>query len=338
MKGNEKSITLPIRIHQIHIADMLKYLIIPLSDDAASFCHYERKTIVGNMIPIDTLRNAIFWAMKENLTVQFLYPDREIPEEYKQEIDSIYHAKIVNAKCCDEKLVQEADILVFDGWTGTDEELFTSGKTYVIRTAKEDLFRNEARLKRILEKADRLVAVITDVDKFTDEDFDRYQTLLNSLIPAIVEGYSKGHAMQFNLLTDRMLLSSMNNCNAGWESITFAPDGKFYVCPAFYLDGSESVGDLATGLEIKNPQLYRIDHAPICRICDAYQCRRCIWINRNTTLEVNTPSHEQCVMAHIERNASKKLLDSIRKLGEFLPGKSIKTIDYIDPFETLNKK
>ena len=97
---------------------------------------------------------------------------------------------------------------------------------------------------------------------------------------------------------------------------------------------SFSVGNIEDGLDIKNPQLYRLDHAPICRNCDAYQCKRCIWLNRATTCEVNIPSHEQCVVAHLERNASRVLLNNIRKHGRFLPEKGeIKEIEYLDPFE-----
>lgn len=71
-----------------------------------------------------------------------------------------------------------------------------------------------------------------------------------------------------------------------------------------------------------------------CVNCDAYQCKRCIWLNRKTTCEVNTPSHEQCVVAHLERNASRVLLNNIRKHESFLPEKEeIKEIDYLDPFE-----
>ena len=133
----------------------------------------------------------------------------------------------------------------------------------------------------------------------------------------------------------------MNNCNAGWENITLAPDGKFYVCPAFYQSDSQTtiedkalaIGDLQNGLDIKNPQLYKLSHAPLCRNCDAYQCKRCVWLNRKTTFEVNTPSHEQCVVAHLERNASRKLLQSIRKHGEFIPEVDIKEINYLDPFD-----
>lgn len=57
-------------------------------------------------------------------------------------------------------------------------------------------------------------------------------------------------------------------------------------------------------------------------------------MNRKTTLEVNTPSHEQCVVAHLERNASRKLLIDIRKHGKFMSAsEDIKEIDYLDPFD-----
>jgi CXXX repeat peptide maturase len=132
-----------------------------------------------------------------------------------------------------------------------------------------------------------------------------------------------------------MMLTEMNNCNAGDTTITLAPNGKFYICPAFYYnDENDNVGNIENGLDIKNKQLYKLDHAPICRKCDAWQCRRCTWLNRKTTLEVNTPSHEQCVAAHLERNASRNLMLSLRSKGTFLPDKEeIKELTYLDPFE-----
>lgn len=316
---------------------MLKYLIIPLADDSVSFCHYERGNKSDGLIDIDTLKKAIFWAMTENLNVQFVYPDKEIPSAYKAVVETIDHAKIVGSHCEDKVLTDEADIVVFDGWNDLDAFKCQSGKSYVVRTDKADLFDNADVIKSLFPKLDRLVVVITDIDKFKEHDFEKYDAFLNDLIPVVKEEYGKGHSLHFNLLTDRMLLDKMNNCNAGDETITLAPDGKFYICPAFYLDGSKAVGDPVTGLDIKNRQLYRLDHAPICRKCDAWQCRRCVWLNRKTTLEVNTPSHEQCVVAHIERNASRRLLDEIRTLGEFLPENEIKEIDYLDPFEIIKQ-
>ncbi len=154
----------------------------------------------------------------------------------------------------------------------------------------------------------------------------------------VVALYVDGKMPQLNLLTDRMMLTKMNNCGAGDTSITLASDGKFYACPAFYLSNNGyDIGSLEDGLYIKNPQLYCLNHAPICRHCDAWQCKRCIWLNNKTTLEMNTPSHEQCIISHLERNASRQLLIELRKHGSFLPEhKAIGKIDYLDPFENKN--
>ena len=313
---------------------MLQYLIILLDDTSTSYCHYENNRREAKLIPLDTLRQGIRFAMVENLMIQFVYPDYELPQEYKDEIETIDHSKIVSSLCEDKPLVDEADVVVFHDWTGLNYYAFDNDKAYVLRTSKADLFDRYQFLKGVLPKVARLNVVITDVETFGDADFETYKQVLATLSAEVERLYVEGKSPQLNLLTDRMMLSAMNNCNAGWENITLAPDGKFYVCPAFYHEQVYDIGALEEGLDIKNPQLYRLDHAPICRHCDAYQCKRCIWLNRKTTLEVNTPSHEQCVVAHLERNASRELLTNIRKHGTFLPEQEeIKNIDYLDPFD-----
>ena len=174
---------------------------------------------------------------------------------------------------------------------------------------------------------------------FSDEDVDTYRDVLSQMAAMVKREYLEGHPIQFNLLTDRMMLTEMNNCGAGDSAITLAPDGHFYICPSFYYDRDDrfDVGNLATGLKIPNQQLYKLQYAPICRRCDAFQCHRCVWLNRRTTLEVNTPSHQQCVVSHIERNASRALLQSIREEGEFLPDTEIEEINHLDPFEIVTK-
>ena len=186
----------------------------------------------------------------------------------------------------------------------------------------------------MLSKTPRLNIVITDVESFTDEDFETYKNILAELAKYVEEFYMSGKSVQLNVLTDRIMLSQMNNCGAGDTSITLAPNGKFYICPAFYYDDeTDSVGDLEHGLNIKNQQLYKLEYAPICRRCDAWQCKRCIWLNRKTTLEENTPSHEQCVLGYLERNASREMLQNIRRHGTFMPDTEINEIDYLDPFD-----
>lgn len=330
---------------------MVEYLVILLDDTSVSYCHYSNDKILHNLIPIDVLKQGIKYAMLENLTIQFVYPEYTLPEEYNDVIETIDHCKIVPSTFEDKSLRDDADVIVFNDWIEFDVFHFTSTQSYILRTSKTDFFEKYQFLYGVLEKAGRLNVVLTDVDTFNEDDFDKYQKVLVSLSKKIEELFVQGKSPQLNLLTDRLLLGEMNNCNAGVSNVTIAPDGNFYICPAFYnlpvVDGNEmtlddicqkgfSIGSLHDGFDLKNPQLYRIDHAPICRNCDAFQCKRCIWLNRKTTCEVNTPSHEQCVVAHLERNASRDLLANIRKHGAFLPEKEITELDYLDPFDKLN--
>lgn len=319
------------------LANMLKYLIIQLDNTSVSFCHYNTEHTKINLIPLDVLEDAIFWAMKENLTVQFLYPNYTLPSDYQKAISGMFHADIVSSTCEDAELRSRADVVVFDSLASIQYYPFSSEQSYVFRSTLNELIENSMMIGSILPNVSRINIVVTDVSSFIKENQLKYEAFLTNISHKIAEEYQRDHGVQLNVLTDRILLDNMNNCNAGVESITLCPDGKFYICPAFYNDTADrySVGNLKDGLDIKNSQLYRIDHAPICRICDAFHCRRCVWLNRKMTLEVNTPSHEQCVMAHIERNASRMLLSHIRKIGQFLPGKEIPELTYLDPFDKL---
>lgn len=312
---------------------MLKYLVVLLDDTSPSYCYYENEKAECSLITLEDLKAGILFAMKENLLIQFIYPAYELPQEYKEVIYTIDHTNIVSSSCEDTVLLTNADVVVFEDWSGMDIYDFKEDGVYLIRTTKNDFFEHYLFLQRPLAMADRVNVVITDIETFDEDDFDKYKKVLAILSGKVEALYLKGKSPQLNLLTDRMMLEKMNNCNAGCESVILAPNGKFYICPAFYLDGSVNVGDLKTGLDIKNPQLYRLDHAPICRNCDAYQCKRCVWLNRKTTFEVNTPSHEQCVVAHLERNTGRELLYNVREYGEFLPNIDIKEIKYLDPFD-----
>lgn len=322
---------------------MLKYLVILLDDTSTSYCHYENEKTEHNLISLENLKAGILFAMKENLMIQFIYPNYELPQEYKDIIHTIDHTDIISSLCEDNTLQDKANVVVFDDWTGMDIYRFKENSVCLIRTSKNDFFERYLFLQRPLSKVSRVNVVITDIETFNESDFKKYREILAMLSKNIETLYLKGKSPQLNLLTDRLMLEKMNNCNAGWENVTLAPDGKFYVCPAFYLANDEedyglgksifSIGDLNDGLEIKNPQLYKLSHAPLCRNCDAYQCKRCVWLNRKTTFEVNTPSHEQCVVAHLERNASSELLHNIRKHGEFLPNVAIDEIEFLDPLD-----
>lgn len=315
---------------------MLQYLVILLDDTSTSYCLYENTKRVPRLISPDDLKAGIRFAMKQNLMIQYVYPSYDLPQSHKDLIHSMDHNTFIPAEASSR---EDADVLVFNKWDDFLHFPFEASQAVcVLRTDKKQWFDRYAEAIPLLPKLKRLNVVLTDVETFDAQDVEKYKDSLTILSKTLKNIYAAGHTPQLNLLTDRLSIEKMNNCNAGVENITLAPNGKFYVCPAFYFeDEADSIGDPYQGLDCKNAHLYKLAYAPICRICDAYQCKRCVWLNRKTTREVNTPSYEQCVTAHVERNASRELLAQLRMVGSFLPQKEIKEIDYLDPFEIVEK-
>lgn len=328
---------------------MLQYLTIILDDRSVSFCHYDVSSRQPSLISLDYLKKGLIFAMKENLMVQYVYPDYDIPDEMKEIIEAVDHVKIV--PICS-PLSHKADVVVINGISELKEADFFGNSVCVLRIRKGELLRYYECVMAVATKVARLNICITDVYNFTDKELSQYKKVLNEISKAVVVELQRDSRMQINILTDRLHLLEMNNCNAGVKSITLAPNGRFYVCPAFYYEKNcegnvkygksfkhpFSVGDLDEGLYIGNAQLYKLENAPICRICDAFQCQRCVWLNWKMTNEVNTPSREQCIISHLERNASRCILNAVRSENpNYLSQQNIPEIDYLDPFDICHK-
>lgn len=327
---------------------MIQHLTILLNSNSTSFCHYTPQFGIDSFISIENLKKGILFAMKKNLMIQYVYPSYGLPRNIKDELETIDHIKIIPA---DSPLIDDADIVVINGINKLEGIKLKNDCIYVLRLTKEELAFNYKRITSIVSNVSRLNLCITDVDVFTEKDVYNYSEILKEIAKPLINAFCNDGCPQLNILTDCLQLTTMNNCNAGCENITLAPDGNFYVCPAFYYEEGRrnmkygnsskhpmSIGSLNDGLHIGNAHLYRIDKAPICRNCDAYQCRRCIWLNLKKTNEVNTPSREQCMIAHVERNASRRILCSVReRIPDFLLTRDIPEIDYLDPFDVCKR-
>lgn len=313
---------------------MLQYLVILLDDTSVAYCHAQNPLTENNLIPLDTLKRAILFGMKENLMIQYNYPDYELPKEYNEVIESIDHIKIGR------------DVVVYNEVPTT-----ITADNAVFRITIVDFIAKQHDIAALLSQVKRLNISLIDIEAFKDEQIEDYKKALATLNSILLNQYKIGLRPQLNILTDRLQLKEMHNCGAGDTNITIASNGKFYLCPAFYYDektgisnrlnhhkpsSERSVGDLDTGLQIPNPQLLKLNHAPLCRICDAYHCNRCIWLNQKLTLDNNTPSRQQCILAHLERNAARDLQKKLIEAG-FKAGEEIKEINYLDPFD-INKK
>lgn len=308
---------------------MLKYLVILLDDTSTSYCHYDVEDREKNLIPLNVLKEGVLFAMKNNLKIQYILPNYTLPQNYIETMESMFNDKIG-------PIGQELPLsaIVINSLQSININMMDSSIQYVIRTTISDFFENYGILKELFTLGISANIVFVDVVSFTEDKIETYRTVLAELVKSVESSIFKGMNINTNLITDRIALDNMNNCGAGDTSITLAPNGKFYPCPAFYYDDNQHyiIGDIENGLDIKNKTLYKLGYAPLCKRCDAYQCKRCVWLNKKLTYEINTPSRQQCVMSHLEREAGATLLDRFHK-HNILLNKTIEKIDYIDPFD-----
>lgn len=308
---------------------MLKYLVILMDDISTSYCHYNVGNREKNLIPLNILKDGILFAMKNDLKIQYILPEYTLPKDYIVAMESMFHDKIG-------PVGQELPLsaIIIEGLQSINIDILENSKQYVIRTTVDSFFENYIVIKNLFLRGISTNLVFVDVESLTEEKITTYRTILSELVDIVETSILNGQNINTNLITDRIALDNMNNCGAGDTSITLAPNGKFYPCPAFYYDDNQCyiIGDIGNGLEIKNYTLYKLEYAPLCKRCDAYQCKRCVWLNKKLTCEINTPSRQQCVMSHLEREAGADLLDRFHK-HNILLNKTIEKIDYIDPFD-----
>ena len=314
---------------------MLKYLIVQLSSKSTSFCHYNNNCDKEEVISIDDLKEAILFSMKENLTLQLLYPETRLAPYYDEMLSKYDCVKIASVSS---HYVDLADVIVYDSveaFNATHERKDIAILLLSAHNLKSFSLIDESQLLNVT----RLNIVIRDMDTINEKEIEEYKDIITNFSTMLESVYSRGGSTQVNVLSDLLFEEAMNNCNAGLESVSVGPNGYFYLCPAFYYDCPENtIGTVKSGLDIKNPHLLHINYAPICRKCDSFHCKRCVWLNQKLTGELNTPSKEQCVMSHIERNTSRVLLAKLRTVDRtFAGGKDIPEINYLDPFELIRR-
>ncbi|MBN2441267.1 MAG: CXXX repeat peptide maturase [Spirochaetales bacterium] len=321
---------------------MLKYLIALINKQAPSFCYYKNETAQSDtpeLMPMETLKNVITFAQSQNLSINFLGISSSLPKKYIEEINSYEnHAKFIS-------ITEEGDesnsIFILDSHQkDIIKDLKDSAlRNIILRLEKKHINDFLPIVQSLLIKCKRLNLCLLDVYEYDQDDLKSYKSQLDDLGKILVSEYKAGHPIEFNFLSDRILLKGMNNCNAGIEHITVGPNGNFYICPGFYeKEKQNSVGNLTEGLHILNKQLLEIGHAPICSICDAYHCKRCIYLNKKSTLEVNTPSYQQCATSHLERDTSRIMLTELKEVEPFNEMDPIEELDYIDPLLVLTGK
>lgn len=147
-----------------------------------------------------------------------------------------------------------------------------------------------------------------------DKKFNRtiYEKQLEQCAQFLIETYEQtGKMKELNVLTDILFLTEHEGCSAGENSYTYVSNGEVYICPAFYSENKEPIGNIQNGLQNKNAHLLTIGYMPLCQVCDNNHCENCKYLNQKYTKEVNISPSFQCMKAETERKVSQQLQEKL---------------------------
>lgn len=323
---------------------MNKHILVILDECSTSFCYYENKNYYSNeskLIKKENLSTIIEYARKNAYSINFLYGNNILPDDYNDLIETCNHMKIVPLKL--KEYYDNALIVINrDDWHLTGKLEKNNNYIFNLRIKKDILPTLAEKVLSLSGTYKKLNLFLLEIDTYTENELGIYKKQLQIISKEISIISEENEFIETSFLTDRLFLEEMNNCNAGVNHFTIAPNGKMYICPGFYYEkNDEYIGDVNGITNLKNGNLFDLEDSPICLKCDAYQCKRCVYLNKKMTLEVNTPSHQQCVISHIERNSSRQLARQFDEHQIKSSGMNIiPEIEYLDPivlFETAGK-
>ncbi len=192
---------------------------------------------------------------------------------------------------------------------------------------------------KLFKKVNRIDLNIHNIDKNFDEEI--YQRQLEIISKYIVEYYvNTNEFKELNTLTDLLFIDKHDNCMAGEKTFIISPDEKIYTCCAVCsTENQNNIGDLINGINKKyDKRLYKIENSNLCSICDCYQCKNCVYVNKKFTWEVNVAPSFQCRKGHIEKLVSKDLYNKLYLSNKDIMVNDLKTNDYLDPIHKFLSK
>ena len=314
-----------------------EHAIMLLDAAAPSFCYYPlEKTDKAAMTEL-VLRKAISFCSREGYHVTAIYGNEPPDEACMKLLSEFPHMRIIPLK--PERQFNSSDIYTvnFNDFQAVMPLLKPNQDlNMMIRLNMDDVLPFADLLERYWNRAKRLNLIFCDLASADETALNKFRLDLAWLNNLLTDMYTDGKHVELSCATDRMLLNEMKNCDAGVTHFTISPCGTFFVCPGFFhAYGQQNIGSLDTGFDFKNRHLFSLEYAVICNSCDCFHCKRCVYLNKKTTGEVNTPSHQQCVTSHHERNLSGMLLSRLKKRGFLNDAPDIYPLFYTDPFEGM---
>lgn len=303
-----------------------------LSDNFKSFCCYDNASVGGeSRMDIFMLERGLEFCRQNFMQPVFVHGNEDfLAIDYSRRFEGyhIQHFLSISLQKSSQNLKDKMYIVEHD----TIGNVCCQIDNCIYNIRQEEMPYLAADVVQLFHWTNRINVNILELNRSFDEN--EYTQELIKIKNYILDEYRRtGVIKEINLLTDILFSENWNNCRAGERNFYYAPDGKFYSCPAFYREKIQTaIGCPQDGFDrIQNSQLYSREYHPICQVCDAKQCRICIYRNLKATREINISPSFQCRKAHIERKISSEM-------QEILPGRAenkLEDLDYTDPISRL---
>ncbi len=296
-----------------------KYLQFITSDNVISHCGYGSMSEVRESMSLEIYQRGLEFCDKNFFNPVML---GTLPE--------LFDGK--NYIVIDEAGKENNTISIYDNTDG-EKDSALMGNLLLKKNNIEHLLEI---LKSLYHHKNRINIEIVDIKDWTESTLKQYESELDKVVEYLESEFLDGRVHELNIINDLWNTTSMGNCDAGITTFSLAPNGKIYICPAFYFHNPEdSVGNLEDGIETKNKRLLELSSAPICGQCDVYNCNRCRFLNKQMTNEYNTPSKMQCLISHVQRKASMKLQTRLSEKCKISFVNRLEEIDYCDPLDKI---
>jgi len=325
---NEKN-----KIRFVYNTDRKRFLYFHMSDQSVNYCMSPKTTEGNRYLSYENFKKGLAFARNNFYSPIIVYDNKELPAEYEVELKSFEAKRIKPLSLYNENDNNTIYVVdVNDVITGQS----INAKMIQLRILPEELEQLPALCERLFASVEKINLIIDGWDRMTSDELETYEKSLESISELILQCFRENKIKQLDILTDIFLTKEMINCNAGVKSYTLAPTGDFYLCSGFYQNGLEPVGDLETGINSHNKN-YKLENSPLCKKCENYQCKRCIYDNVIKTREYNVATELQCRLRYVEKKVSKSLQDEINKINNQtrFSYNTVEYTGYIDPLDQI---
>lgn len=286
-------------------ASYLKYINFITSDGITPHCGYISKNDVNNHMSNAVIDKGLAFCYEYNLIPMFLGKCN-----HNLDANNKMHFNLLSSR---ETIAQHNVISIYD--SVIDNVVADSGVAILLINLSNLNEVFELCQKLALSKT-RVNLFIQDIEKWKENDYNIYEKQVRKIGDLIIDGFKKNKKFNINIISDFFDKNHSKECGAGITTISLAPNGKFYLCPAFYFDDPENfIGTLDDGIVDIDKKFLSRNDSPVCAMCDSNNCTRCLFINKKMTRELHIPPINYCRVNTINRNVAKDVKEYMLDKG-----------------------